>query len=1188
VPKKQQNKPPGLIRRVDTKPIRTIKRDGGKLLLFSSFSLTFFLGLVFIFATTLPSQAANVNVSADVAGCGNSITEPGEACDDGNLTSEFCGDGTVQSGSFCDANCLNPINLNEACEIDSDCSSGTSCNNCVCGSGGAGPPPPPPVCIPTLGCGVTSYGPCINGTKIGNGVNNCGSGCSAPAACQECGNTFTEGTEECDDGNTTAGDGCASNCLLETGCGNGVIEPGEECDDNNTANNDCCSSSCKVQVVVAATVGTLSNNSANIAWTTNSWTGSACGIVSTDSTIEWGTTPSVGDGVAALAGSNYNYQITNLTLNQPYNFRITANYASGPINANGQATGSFVTTGGVEDCLNGQDDDFDGLIDIADSDCPCSAEWTCTPSNWDEVECLENIQTRRCNKTNDCWSDVPLPEVQRACDGPCVGITCPPFFQLDENTCGCVPLPAECGNGICEPLSEDPVSCAQDCPVECLSDWNCNDWNPTSCPASGVQTRDCFDLNACVIPINKPAITQTCGGTCQGLSCGSCQAINTTSCTCEESIPCCGNGICETGENNAACNQDCIVQCIPNWTCSGWDECSGGTQSRQCQDLNNCNLNLDRPPEIRACGGECDVACSACEQINISSCSCAPTVPCCGNSICETSETIWSCGVDCGLPPDFRFALSQCLDGLDNDNDLIADFPDDIGCRMPQDNSELNIAEVIENVGEFIQEKIVDQILDNPQIEIVNETFATPILVTTVAVNTFSSFSFFNFLNYAKFFTGQPFFLLFRRKRRKWGVVYNSLTKRPVDLAIVRLYQKDDGRIIQSRVTDKMGRYSFLAPPGRYYITVTKPKHAFPSVYLKDKKEDSKYLDLYYGQTIEVTDQKADITVNIPTDSEMEEKPDKKIIIGHYLRKVQTAAAFSAIPLAATSMLISPGLLTFSLFGVHCGLYVLFRRLGYQKPPKSWGIIYDQKDKNPLSRSITRIYDKEYNKLLETRVTDGRGRYSFLVDNNVYYVTAEKFGYKQTKTSDIDLESKDQEAVVGMDIGLEKGAKEVAMAPATLAEPENLTTPMKPPATKVEIPAALPEPPAPEREAEPTLEEKVEDIEDLGVGKESLEELTQAKEEIDDVKEDIEEQKEELEKIEDKVEDIEENIDQKLAQLDEDAESQKTEQRNNKSAQPPSKESTNQEDQKDKKEGQDQSGSKDKEDTKPPEKSIFG
>jgi cysteine-rich repeat protein len=66
----------------------------------------------------------------------------------------------------------------------------------------------------------------------------------APASC---GDGHRDSGEQCDDGNTTNGDGCSSACQIEASptCGDGHRDSGEECDDGNTKNGDGCSASCK-------------------------------------------------------------------------------------------------------------------------------------------------------------------------------------------------------------------------------------------------------------------------------------------------------------------------------------------------------------------------------------------------------------------------------------------------------------------------------------------------------------------------------------------------------------------------------------------------------------------------------------------------------------------------------------------------------------------------------------------------------------------------------------------------------------------------------------------------------------------------------------------------------------------------------------------------------------------------------
>jgi cysteine-rich repeat protein len=72
-----------------------------------------------------------------------------------------------------------------------------------------------------------------------------------------CGNGVVEGTEQCDDGNATGGDGCSADCDIEE-CGDGILNQGEECDDFNTIDGDGCSSTCTIEPTSKCGDGVLS------------------------------------------------------------------------------------------------------------------------------------------------------------------------------------------------------------------------------------------------------------------------------------------------------------------------------------------------------------------------------------------------------------------------------------------------------------------------------------------------------------------------------------------------------------------------------------------------------------------------------------------------------------------------------------------------------------------------------------------------------------------------------------------------------------------------------------------------------------------------------------------------------------------------------------------------------------------
>ncbi len=239
--------------------------------------------------------------------CGDGVIDPGEACDDGNVTpndgcsldckaveaswvcptpgqpcvstmvcgdgsitgTEQCDDGNKLSGDGCSATCI--IEPGWVCPV-----ANVSCNAAACGDGyvaGAeecddGNTKDNDGCsskckLQTTTVTVNPSGSTQGSTTIVNWQ------CTTPGQpCTKtiCGNGGTpEGTEQCDDGNNKALDGCSPDCQWEPNCpngtcqsrcgdgllfdfdgnGDGVID--EQCDDGNRRNGDGCSSDCKIE-----------------------------------------------------------------------------------------------------------------------------------------------------------------------------------------------------------------------------------------------------------------------------------------------------------------------------------------------------------------------------------------------------------------------------------------------------------------------------------------------------------------------------------------------------------------------------------------------------------------------------------------------------------------------------------------------------------------------------------------------------------------------------------------------------------------------------------------------------------------------------------------------------------------------------------------------------------------------------
>jgi len=106
--------------------------------------------------------------------------------------------------------------------------------------------------------------------------------------------------------------------------------------------------------------------------------------------------------------------------------------------------------------------------------------------------------------------------------------------------------------------------------------------------------------------------------------------------------------------------------------------------------------------------------------------------------------------------------------------------------------------------------------------------------------------------------------ILINKHALPWGTVFDSITKKPISLVLVRLMDGVNKRVIETKVTDREGRFGFIVATGKYYIFVSKEGYAFPSI--KSKQG-------YKGAEIEIkSDSEGVIKIDVPIDKTSTEK----------------------------------------------------------------------------------------------------------------------------------------------------------------------------------------------------------------------------------------------------------------------------------------------------------------------------
>ncbi|MBO4351276.1 MAG: DUF4215 domain-containing protein, partial [Proteobacteria bacterium] len=180
------------------------------------------------------------------------MEEPQDSvCGDSEITGdETCDDGNTQDGDGCSSTCA--IEDGWKCdETGQPCTQVEEPQDPVCGDGT-----------------ISGEENCDDGnTTDGDGCSatcTTEAGWTCPAAGNACtticGDSIIIGEEKCDDGNTKDGDGCSAACTTEAGwtcpaagnacttiCGDSIVAGEEKCDDGNTKDGDGCSATCTTE-----------------------------------------------------------------------------------------------------------------------------------------------------------------------------------------------------------------------------------------------------------------------------------------------------------------------------------------------------------------------------------------------------------------------------------------------------------------------------------------------------------------------------------------------------------------------------------------------------------------------------------------------------------------------------------------------------------------------------------------------------------------------------------------------------------------------------------------------------------------------------------------------------------------------------------------------------------------------------
>ena len=235
-----------------------------------------------------------------------------------------------------------------------------------------------------------------------------------------------------------------------------------------------------------------------------------------------------------------------------------------------------------------------------------------------------------------------------------------------------------------------------------------------------------------------------------------------------------------------------------------------------------------------------------------------------------------------------------------------------------------------------------------------------------------------------------------KKRNRPWGVVYDSVTKQPLDPVYVVLLDLK-GQEIATSITDMDGRYGFLVEPGVYKIKVNKNNYNFPSEKLMGKSSDELYSDIYWGDYFEIKNQGEVIAKNIPMDpigfnwNEFAKKEQGKMKYYHtrdvIISRLSDIFSIVGFLTSFVILLVLPQPYNVIVFCLYLILFTL-RRTKLLRNKK--GNVINDKTGIPLSYGILRVYSIATGVEVAHRVLDKKGNYYMLIGNGTYTLSLEK------------------------------------------------------------------------------------------------------------------------------------------------------------------------------------------------------
>jgi len=220
----------------------------------------------------------------------------------------------------------------------------------------------------------------------------------------------------------------------------------------------------------------------------------------------------------------------------------------------------------------------------------------------------------------------------------------------------------------------------------------------------------------------------------------------------------------------------------------------------------------------------------------------------------------------------------------------------------------------------------------------------------------------------------------YRKKKPHWGVVFDTYTKRPIEKAVVQIINQE-GRIVETVITDTEGRYGFLAKEGVYSLQLKKENYEIDTT----KKSDTLYGDLYDGSPIHIDELEVAKVHIAARNTKVDWSSYAKRKVAHYTSTLSSVFRLLMIALfwfgcivSLIAVITNPTILNIIIVIVY-GVFIVLKLI----TKKSFGTVRSAQNNRPISFAAVELFDAQ-GRRVKFAISDVLGRYYLLAPSGTY------------------------------------------------------------------------------------------------------------------------------------------------------------------------------------------------------------